>query len=127
MSQAFPDELRIKHHSTVNGSAIFELLTDFRASTSLGIITMPAGFLTDGASVPRIFWPIFQPFGEYFPAAILHDFLYSKSSTAKFPYSRKQADDLFKEAMFNVGVGWLSRGIIHGSVRSFGWKSWKKR
>jgi len=41
-----------------------------------GEITVPAGFDTDYASIPRIFWPIYPPDGEYAPAAILHDFLY---------------------------------------------------
>ena len=28
-------------------------------------ITIPAGFITDFASVPRILWPLFPPFGKY--------------------------------------------------------------
>ncbi|HAT42344.1 MAG TPA: phage tail protein [Rheinheimera sp.] len=34
---------------------------------------VPAGFETDGASVPRIFWWFMDPASEAFEAAVLHD------------------------------------------------------
>lgn len=37
--------------------------------------TIPAGFRTDLASVPRVFWSVLPPFGDYAPAAVLHDAL----------------------------------------------------
>src|SRR5262245_38142541 len=38
--------------------------------------TVPAGFVTDLASIPRIFWSALPRDGEYAYAAILHDYLY---------------------------------------------------
>ncbi len=35
---------------------------------------VPAGFETDGASVPRLFWWFMDPATEAFEAAVLHDF-----------------------------------------------------
>jgi hypothetical protein len=106
---------------------IFCLTHYYRVRTSWATITIPTGFLTDGASVPRCFWNVFYPFGPYFPAALLHDFLYSRASTAHFNMTRKDADNLFLEAMYNLGVGWASRHAIHSAVRAFGWRSYKKK
>ena len=38
-------------------------------------IEVPAGFVSDLASVPRIFWPFLPPDGDYSQAAVLHDWL----------------------------------------------------
>jgi len=41
-------------------------------------IPIPAGFVTNFASVPRILWPILPPRGKYAPATIEHDYLCKK-------------------------------------------------
>ncbi len=43
------------------------------------IIHVPAGFVTDLASVPRIFWTLLPPDGKYAKAAIIHDYLYDNA------------------------------------------------
>jgi hypothetical protein len=122
--KVFPDELNISDAGMNNGSRHYRLDADFRYSSSKGIITVPKGFITDGASVPRAFWSIFPPFGASFYAAVIHDWLYSKKSNHSF--TRAQCDEIFKEAMFNTNMTWVSRGLIYRSVRAFGWKFYKK-
>jgi hypothetical protein len=59
-----------------------------------GGITVPSGFFTDFASVPRVLWPLFPPTDPaYSKAAILHDRLYEHH-----PVSRRDADKLLYEA-----------------------------
>lgn len=126
MNLCFPDELILRDAGMRGGSRMFRLGSWYRVLTSLGAVTIPAGFLTDGASIPQVFWNILAPFGEYFPAALLHDYLYSQASTGHFNTTRKQADALFLEAMFNLGVPWHTRHTIHAAVRAFGWRSYKR-
>ena len=38
-----------------------------------GAVTVPTGFVTDFASIPRIFWSALRPDGEYAYAAVVHD------------------------------------------------------
>lgn len=39
-------------------------------------ITVPKGFITNGADIPRIFWVIVHPFKpKYLPAVVVHDYL----------------------------------------------------
>ncbi len=78
------------------------------------------GWITDGASVPRIFWSIFPPVaGKYLEAAILHDALYRVQET-----TRKTADLIFLRAMEGLKVGFLKRWIMYLAVRLFGWIKW---
>jgi hypothetical protein len=126
MSKAFPDPLHFKESGFHNGSMLLMLTAWFRYFSPWGKITVPLGFITDGASVPRIFWNILSPFGEYAPAAIIHDFLYSKDSDG-YEYERWECDQLFLMAMKDCGVGWIKRHAIYNAVRIGGWASYKKR
>ena len=79
------------------------------------IVTVPAGFVTDFASVPRLplaFW-LFGAVAQ--EAASLHDFLYSTGLV-----SRKLADEVFAEASKACGVAAWRRGPMWLGVRLFG-------
>jgi hypothetical protein len=109
-------------------SRILRLTATFRYRSSVGTIRIPKGFHTDGASVPRIFWSLLDPWSNFFSSAIVHDFLYSKDSDFFFPLTdRKEADRIFLEAMYNAGVSWLTRHTVHSAVRLGGWASYKKK
>lgn len=86
------------------------------------VITVPAGFLTDLASIPRPFWPILPPGDDYGEAAVIHDWLYFAGGL-----ERAEADRIFLEAMIDAGVGWLRRRTIYRMVRLFGGKVWERR
>ena len=78
-------------------------------------ITVPAGFKTDGASVPRLLWWLFPPTGRYMAAAIVHDYLLQ----AHYP-ARREADRVFLQAMEALGVIFWRRWLMFGAVRCFG-------
>jgi len=82
-------------------------------------VLVPKGFITDFASIPRPFWIIFPPDGEYTAAAVVHDFLYNSQSR-----TRKQSDEIFLEAMQVLKVNLFKRLIIYRAVRTFGWIPW---
>ncbi|NPA65116.1 MAG: DUF1353 domain-containing protein [Epsilonproteobacteria bacterium] len=84
-------------------------------------IEVRAGLETDGASVPRIFWNIVPPVsGRYLEAAVLHDALYASKLV-----NRKEADEIFLEAMKDLGVAAWKRYIMYWAVRVFGEKAWE--
>jgi hypothetical protein len=124
----FPDPIYLVDDGMIGESRIFKLTQSVRVRTlDKGPITIPADFPTDGASIPKLFWSILYPFGPYFPAALLHDFLYSRESN-KFYHKirRADADKLFLEAMEAVGVDFLTRQTIYIAVRAFGKTCYKK-
>ena len=87
------------------------------------IIEVPIGFITDGASIPKIAWSIIgSPMtGKYIYAAVLHDYCYFIKT-----FSRKKSDQIFLEAMEILGVSKLKRKIIYYAVRAGGRWAWKK-
>ena len=83
-------------------------------------IVVPAGFIYDGASVPKLFTNVFPKSGaRYDRAACLHDFLYATRM-----FNRKKCDEIFLEAMkFDKMTKWKA-WIIYKSVRLFGGKAY---
>tara|TARA_R100001163_G_C5017388_1_gene161279 strand:- start:19 stop:492 length:474 start_codon:yes stop_codon:yes gene_type:complete len=76
--------------------------------TNKNVVSVPKGYITDLASVPRFCWAFIAPF-DVARAAVVHDILYEKINTAykgekiltkhdRERY-RKVADDVFKEGM----------------------------
>ncbi len=82
-------------------------------------ITVPAGYVTDFASVPRLFWTMgIDPLGKPARAAIIHDYLYSTGGRIKTPpYTKAEADRIFYDAMGALGVGSVKRWLMYQAVR----------
>jgi hypothetical protein len=97
----------------------------FRTSAYYGIIVIPAGFETDFASIPRVFWNILPPIGQYLEAAVVHDYLYSMGTDLFMSADRKTADLVFLELMERSGVPIFRRHVIYRAVRLFGRWAWK--
>ena len=101
------------------------LLEDLVFYTKAGdSITVPAGFESDGASVPKLFWSAFPPFGTYLPAAVVHDLLCVQGHNDKCLYTSVEAANIFYEAMRVCGVGRTKAHAMYYAVRYFGPK-WK--
>ena len=81
------------------------------------LVVVPVGFLSDGASVPRIFWPLMPALSRYTLAALGHDILYAQKPAN---WTRKKADKLFLHAMRYLGVSWWKREVMYRAVRAFG-------
>jgi len=84
------------------------------------IVAVPKGFTTDFASVPRIFWVIIPPDGNYTQACVLHDYTYF----AKL-FKRKKCDYIFYEAMGVLKVPKWKRWTMWKAVSWFAGRAWK--
>lgn len=119
----FLNSLRIESiPGTKAGEDQFILLSPFAYQYGEKVYTAPVGFKTDFASVPRIFWWLFPPTGEYKEAAVIHDYLYVTQ-----PCTRAEADKVLLEAMKDLRVGTIKRRLIYSAVRLGGGIPWKKR
>ena len=85
------------------------------------IICVPDGFEWDGASVPRLLWPIAGRWGRFSGAALIHDWIY----TVKDPYSRNEADAVFFDLMIEDGVGRIRANVMWTAVRVYGGSVWR--
>jgi hypothetical protein len=82
-------------------------------------VEVPAGFVTDLASIPPIFYTALRPDGEYAYAAIIHDFLYWTQTRP-----RAIADEVFKLAMADFEVSNMTISAIYQAIRRFGGRAW---
>lgn len=93
-------------------------------------ITLPAGFVTDLASIPQPFTGIFIPSGAYTLAAVVHDYLCDTRGTGVWhdhpsgvtrrPYTSAEAADVLLQAMEDLKVARFTRLCIWAAVRLFG-------
>ena len=88
-------------------------------SPRTGVVSVPSGFITDLASIPRLFWNILPPFGKYTEAAVIHDYLYRTHLT-----TRAVADRTLLEGMRLCRVSRWQRVVIYCAVRLFGGIPW---
>jgi hypothetical protein len=84
-------------------------------------ITVPIGFVTDLATVPRIFWSIIPRAGVYGYAAVIHDYLYRTATVNK-----KEADLIFLKIMTEHGVKRWKRLMMYWAVKFFGFIDWNR-
>ena len=85
-------------------------------------ITIPAGFITDLASIPRILRNVLDVDGRSRCPAILHDFLYSCQRT-----TRSFADEQLRLALIAYGDTPAAARLYWLGVRIGGWVPWEKR
>jgi hypothetical protein len=100
--------------------AAFDYVLDWKNEASQ-IINVPAGFVTDFASIPRALWDILPPTGKYGKAAVIHDYLYvNGGNLPPDQFSKTDADRIFYEAMGILGVGQVTRYVMWQAVKVFG-------
>ena len=98
-----------------------QLVTAYSVTARGRVWVVPAGFVTDWASVPRFLWPMIPPMGRWSVPALVHDYLYR---THIVP--RAEADAVFLELMRRHGTNCFTRNIIFRAVRLFGGVAWRR-
>ncbi|MDX9785466.1 MAG: DUF1353 domain-containing protein [Desulfobacterales bacterium] len=100
----------------------YEVARDHWAAYKGSRIRVPAAFQYDGASIPRLVWPVigspFQP--RFMNAAVFHDWIYHTHQI-----ERCEADNLFHELLLESGVAAETAATMRYAVRSFGGWYWE--
>ena len=112
--------VEVREHEEDERCNVFTLLRPIQSS---GII-VPAGFESDGASVPRLLWGVVFPRDDRQAlfGAIMHDFIYR---THPPKWTRADADELFLYLLQQGGVPYVRRIRAYIGVRLFGRKAWE--
>lgn len=87
------------------------------------VICVPAGFVTDFASIPFGIRNLFPPMGPWSRPAIIHDYLYDTGGEGG-RFTRLEADRIFAEALEVVGVPAWRRALMYRAVRIGGGGGW---
>lgn len=88
-------------------------------------IGVPAGFVTDFASVPRLPITFALTGGKAREAAVVHDFLYQTHIANGSVIKRRQADLVFLEAMAVTNIPLWRRELMYAGVRAGGFMAWR--
>ena len=106
-----------------NGKVV--LTQDYIYSVNGYDIKVFKGFVTDGASVPHSLQWLYNPYGKYINAAVIHDYLYSSYNNTGI--NRTLADKIFRHIMKETGVDSRIARKFYAAVRCFGETSWKSK
>ncbi|TLD95129.1 DUF1353 domain-containing protein [Helicobacter trogontum] len=133
----FRDPLHVKVLDDGKHYEVLQTFTYYLDSNKEALLKVEQGFITDFASVPRVFWSIYPPFGRYTKCAVLHDrlcvaFLNKElwNNVAvdkdKLPavlqnrfIRRYEADQLFLESMKAIKVNAFTRSVLYACVRVY--------
>ena len=110
---AFVNKLRIQEVDEEHLN--WRLLDHLDYQGNRDTFSVPAGFVTNFASVPQLFWSLISPWGRQMKPAIMHDYFYRTGVV-----SRLDADRLFYRMMRELDVSWWKRQAIYRAVRLFG-------
>jgi hypothetical protein len=100
-------------------------LTDNEAGE---FVDVPANFVTNFASTPRLLWNLFPPTGSYAQAAVVHDKLFLapvvRTAHGARPCPFAETPGIFLSAAEACGTGWFARRIMYRMLQAFSRPSW---
>ena len=100
-------------------------------------IFIPARFITDFASIPRLFWPLLSPTGIMMIPGLLHDFYYRNNyfqviddngeiTKVLMGKGRKYADKVFRQVGKEVNGMVIPNAVAWFALDICGWLPWRK-
>jgi hypothetical protein len=105
------------------GNDSWRLQDDFSYEDDHIKVIIKSDFITDGASIPKLFWSIVgNPLeNDLLKPAIIHDGLYTLMQL-----KRLECDKLLREMLLFNGTSKVKSYLIYYIVRLFGGSHWKK-
>ena len=112
------------HHQADETGNVFTLREDIEIQWNGKSFTIPAGFKSDGASVPRFFWRVVFPPGDHraMRAAFAHDYVYRMHPAG---WTKAEADRMFYDLLIQGGIPWYRAKEAYLGVKLFGGAAWK--
>ncbi len=94
----------------------------YRVGNTRDSIVVPAGFVTDFASIPKELQSVFSALGPYLVAGIVHDYLYWEQGPNGC--SRAEADGIFRLVMIENNASFFEYQAMYTVVNLAGLGSW---
>ena len=127
----FLTDLKVLDITEGKETQTWQLESPFRVYSGVldAIIEVPAGFVSDGESIPLAVQWLAPPFGLSKRAAIIHDALYRNrgyydANNKLHPVTRQQADAVYRELCEAKGLSSWRSSIRWSVLRLVGWKAW---
>lgn len=121
-----PTVLRVLRGQFRSGRQLYALEYSVHYESDIlgGDVVVPAGYVTDLASVPKMPLAWLMAGGTGAEAAVIHDWLYTTHSFDDQPITRKTADAVFREAITASEDTNAPAGLMWLAVRIGGGGAW---
>ena len=115
--------MKVEIYETPHNGKIIRLLEPIRIIVKGNEYTVPVGHLSEGMSVPRLFWSIISPAidNRTLRSACAHDWLYENHVC-----TRREADKWFLDSLIEDGFPRWKAWLSFIGVRAFGWRHWSQ-
>jgi len=117
----FDHKPHIEDGKISRGEVITQTTLLWESSDDKNNVQVPAGFVSDLASLPWFVRPLLSKLGRHQRGAILHDWLYRNKL-----HDKAWCDEQFKLAMVEDGVVYWRRKVIMTGLAAGGWVGWRK-
>jgi len=108
----------------------WEIAEDWYFSLNDTEYKIPAGFIFDGASIPKYFWNWLSPIGVLLMPGLIHDYLYANENLLKAngvvdsKKTQKECDQIFRDVAISINGFYIINWIAYYALRLFGWVAW---
>jgi len=112
-------------------SRTWEIADDWHFTLNNQDYKIPAGFVFDGASIPKYFWNWLSPIGVLLMPGLIHDYVYAnevllkKDGTNSHKKTQKEADQIFRDTAIEINGFYVINHIAYYALRAFGWVAWR--
>lgn len=80
-------------------------------------VTVPVGYRSNFASVPRMFWNYLPPVGRYSKACVVHDWLIDSKESNDLTI--REINEIFFECMSVLKVNVIFKYVMYGAVELY--------
>jgi len=85
-------------------------------------IVVKPGYETNFSSIPKLLWKLIGLPGEICAeASVIYDYI---CTNLTFRFTKREADEIFREAMGELEVGYIRRNLMYAAVRIGGRGNW---
>ena len=109
----------------------WEITKDWKYKLNGNDYVVPAGFVFDGASIPKFLRTFFSPVGVLLIGGLVHDYMYkyaackpSEEGAPLMLVNQKDSDRIFRDINIEVNGFYTMNHLAYWSLRLGGWVAW---
>ena len=111
----------------------WEIAKDFEYELNGNKYVIPAGFIFDGASIPKFLHTFLSPVGVLLIGGLVHDYAYKYAALkpkskkdAILLLDQKKSDQIFRDINIEINGFYLMNYLAYWSLRVAGFMAWNK-
>ena len=109
----------------------WEITKDWKYRINGNEYIIPAGFIFDGASIPKFLRTFFSPVGVLLVGGLVHDYMYKYAALKRTDkkgslllVDQKRADEIFRDINIEVNGFYFMNYLAYWSLRIGGFVAW---